>query len=555
MTLRSKMVASISAFCLVLALLIIGVWAAQSVKIEMGGSLTFDANDVNVKIEGSITGTSEPQTLDTLIFSANDGESSGDVETWKNKALTFGRNDDEVFDIVIAIKITNLSKENAVNVKILDNYQTIENVDKTITRDDGQYTAGSTYALPKSTTESESTTTFKITFSVADKNQPVSGVQFGYTIDLSDESYVAPDPVVSNNESLGTIEYTINDIDKTIDVVAKPKEGCLLLGYENLETNHVEYVNSVSHQLYNFAFELNDGSLSTSLSQEKLNELQSNFLLDNATLTEVLEYKSEILSIMGSSSKYTQNDLDFAENKFDEIENGVVNLQINYEADPNYRIIFINKDNIQEVTVSDYKYTYYSDANVAFIKQYIGESQIITLPTSFEFDSKIIKVIGVERTFDSVSGDTVFADKVTEITIPDSILILDISFAVNNTLNKITIQGTKQIGEYAFTQCSNLQNVDLGDNVINIGQSAFRECSALTQITIPTSIVSIGAYAFDSCSGLANVVFEDTEGWQVSVREDFSIDVINIDSENLKNTSTTAGYLKDNYLWYFWQKV
>lgn len=82
MTLRSKMVATISAFCLILALLIIGVWAAQTVKIEMGGSLTFKADDVNVRIEGLVEGAKVNPTLSTLVYSAEKSPLPGDIETW-----------------------------------------------------------------------------------------------------------------------------------------------------------------------------------------------------------------------------------------------------------------------------------------------------------------------------------------------------------------------------------------------------------------------------------------------------------------------------------------
>ncbi len=206
MTLKSKMIATISAFCLVLAMLIIGVWAAQTVKIEMGGSLTFKADDVNVRIEGLVEGAETNPNLTTLNYSAETKPTEEELATWQNNSLTFGRTDESVNDIVITIEITNLSKENAVNIKVKDTIGSSVNVTKTVERDGELYNLGETFPLTTSTTDTESSTTFTITFSVTDKTQSVSGVKYGYIIDLSDESYVAP--VQSTNESLGDVSYS-----------------------------------------------------------------------------------------------------------------------------------------------------------------------------------------------------------------------------------------------------------------------------------------------------------------------------------------------------------
>ena len=90
----------------------------------------------------------------------------------------------------------------------------------------------------------------------------------------------------------------------------------------------------------------------------------------------------------------------------------------------------------------------------------------------------------MQKKLNDLSGDNIFKDKVTEITIPNSLLLSDLTFMGNTTLNKVTISGVKNIGWGSFMGCSNLQNVIIGDGVTTIGDSAFASCSKLTEMTI-----------------------------------------------------------------------
>jgi hypothetical protein len=83
-------------------------------------------------------------------------------------------------------------------------------------------------------------------------------------------------------------------------------------------------------------------------------------------------------------------------------------------------------------------------------------------------------------------GDGAFSDctNLTSVTIPDS---------------------ATSIGEDAFGSCTGLTSVTIGKNVTNIGERAFYACTSLTSITIPDSVTSIGGSAFSGCSSLTNV--------------------------------------------------
>ena len=101
MSLKAKLVTSISAFCLVLALLIVGVLAVPSATINMGGTITFSATDVNATVSITVTGTTEEaQPSQTYTFNAEQGKTT---EEWINQNWTY----DADRQITITITVTN----------------------------------------------------------------------------------------------------------------------------------------------------------------------------------------------------------------------------------------------------------------------------------------------------------------------------------------------------------------------------------------------------------------------------------------------------------------
>ncbi|MBR0224375.1 MAG: leucine-rich repeat domain-containing protein, partial [Bacteroidales bacterium] len=65
--------------------------------------------------------------------------------------------------------------------------------------------------------------------------------------------------------------------------------------------------------------------------------------------------------------------------------------------------------------------------------------------------------------------------------------------------------GVTSIGNFAFYECNDLENVTIPNSVTSIGSSAFSYCYALTDLTIPNSVISIGNYAFAWTDSLTSV--------------------------------------------------
>ena len=62
------------------------------------------------------------------------------------------------------------------------------------------------------------------------------------------------------------------------------------------------------------------------------------------------------------------------------------------------------------------------------------------------------------------------------------------------------------VGSEAFSGCSSLKTVTLGDSIGSLGDKAFYQCTSLQEIVIPDSVKSVGSYCFSGCSAMKSAV-------------------------------------------------
>lgn len=65
------------------------------------------------------------------------------------------------------------------------------------------------------------------------------------------------------------------------------------------------------------------------------------------------------------------------------------------------------------------------------------------------------------------------------------------------------------IGENAFVHCLALKDFNLPTSLLKIGQGAFQSCTSITRLYIPKMVVSIGKAAFSECENLSKLIFDE----------------------------------------------
>ena len=77
---------------------------------------------------------------------------------------------------------------------------------------------------------------------------------------------------------------------------------------------------------------------------------------------------------------------------------------------------------------------------------------------------------------------------------------------VANIIKKISVpKGVTSIGDYAFSNLVELEEVILPEGVNNLGKNAFSNCEKLNKVTLPDSIEKIGFQAFSNCIQLSEI--------------------------------------------------
>lgn len=109
-------------------------------------------------------------------------------------------------------------------------------------------------------------------------------------------------------------------------------------------------------------------------------------------------------------------------------------------------------------------------------------------------------------------GDYAFSNcrNLTEVELNSSVLTSIGDYAFQNAAALQTVSGSGAaavtvIGSYAFDNCSVLTDIDVFSGLERIGAYAFSDCSALTEVTLPDSVTAMGHGAFCDCDGLTTV--------------------------------------------------
>ena len=480
MSLKMKLTASISAFFLVVGLMLIGIMAVNQATVNMGGSINFTATDVYARVTGSIVNdTSSPSNLD-VTYSAD--ETTGDPTVWNDLSLAF---DSQATPIEVTITVENLSAQNTLRVNLNDTLSsTVGNLEKVVKNDGGDYTNQTDITLQPNGQENDSTT-FTITMSVIDKNTSLTA-DFDYELNLFDQYYVEPQTYeyfTFTENGDGTVELTgfVEEKAPSTDIVIPES---------------VSYVDGV--WMDGDTYTVTDILSATSY---------SNGVFYHSGITSI-----EFPSTLETIGNYAFRDCSGLTGALD-LSNCTSLTSIGNQAfhDCSGLTGALDLSNCTNLT---------SIGGVAF--QNCSGLTSITLPSSltsiggkaFRNCSGLTGALDLSNFTNLASiGNYAFewCSGLTSITLPSCLTSIGMgAFDGCSGLTSITLpSGLTSIGESTFQDCSGLTEVDLSNctSLTSIGEQAFADCSGLTELDLSncTNLTSIESYAFDSCSRLTSI--------------------------------------------------
>ncbi len=455
--LKKKLFIAISTMCLLISMILVGVWAVKSVDIQMGGSVDFVAAGISATIsEGELSSTGsfvDPNDFGNkfkeiiITPSTNPQDLEYEYSSWKDLKLSFNEEGD---DVTITFTITNTSQVSTefLRVDVGISATTIKNATAVINSSSAFLNSNGDYQQ------------FVITFKVIDKTANASLSGFKINFNMAYEKPLA----VNADGSSADFNFTLgNEKNATLEKSNSETATSLVVpGAIQTPDNSIYKVTSMA-----------DGDSSSGVFYSTKSTLQSVSL--PATMTDIGENAfsgcSKLSSINIPSSINSIKKNAFSGCKILTsiyIPSSVKN--IDYSA-------FYGCNGLVSIAV-DSGNPVYDSRNFCNAIIGINTNELIIGCKTTKIPSSVISIGNCA--FDGCSG-------LTSIIIPSSVT---------------------RIGYYSFSGCTSLQNVEIPLSVNQIGNGAFAYCRALTSITIPANVNEIGVSAFSSCSSLATVIIE-----------------------------------------------
>ncbi len=186
MSLKIKLITSISAFFLVLSLLVTGVFAAQNLAFSFGGTINFEGINGNIDalITAEVTGTATPITLDDISIEQGDTEVTV-PESWQNINFNFDENGSS---ILFTITIQNRREDRGLNAILsVSGLATTSNNETNVYGGfDSSYKSSTEVSI--SPNQSKSVSIYMI---LSSRFAPVDNVDVSFTILFSDTDHLA----------------------------------------------------------------------------------------------------------------------------------------------------------------------------------------------------------------------------------------------------------------------------------------------------------------------------------------------------------------------------
>ncbi len=145
------------------------------------------------------------------------------------------------------------------------------------------------------------------------------------------------------------------------------------------------------------------------------------------------------------------------------------------------------------MTSGDYTYVVLED-NTAKITKYNGTEEVIELDIPSSFDDVTVTVIGAE----AFAG----VQTIKVVNFPETLIKIEENAFKGSSIKKAFMHicsELTEIGAYAFSECPNLIQADMGRNLQILGERAYASSTNLKVVNFRGNTPTIDMFAFDAC--------------------------------------------------------
>ena len=565
-SLKVKLTSALIMVFVAIAMLIVGIYAAQTQTITMQGSVNFEIDDKCLYVQDvrmQEDNNTEPYSLKEqgrFMPGYVNGNFNMNLGTFTNTYGSFAW----YFDIIntmdetsgetfaYTVKANTTQSGVTVGVSILDNNNSsIEQIPQGTVKP-SQITQDTTLSASVKVTISAATGTqvdlSQITVTI---NQYVPKVYSDYSFTVDEETKTATLTKYSGTDSVVVIPSTIS----------RREDGVFTDGSDYVVTAIADASSSSNSAFYGVRATMTEVHLPNTLTRIGDNAFYNCSSLESVTIP-------DSVTSIGSSAFYNCSSLtninipdgvtSIGDNTFNRCSSLTGDLVIPDSVTSIGYNAFYNCSSLESVTIPDGvtsigSSAFYNCSSLTSINIPDGVTSIGRY--AFSGCSNLTSVT-IPDNVTSI-GDGVFNDcsSLTSVTIPDNVTSIgDDAFFRCSSLTSVTIpDNVTSIGDDAFSRCSSLTSVDMSGcaNLTSIGSYAFNYCSNLTSVTIPDSVTSIGDGAFSNCTSLTSVTFNTSYTWEIAYFSNFSSIEATLTSEQVKVNALE--YLKNTYYNCYWR--
>ena len=558
---KLKLLASLSTFCLAIAVLCFGVFAAIKVTYSVSGTISYEVNDAYVEMDTVVyAGTSAVKSNGVVdnIKTLLSGSTSGleDYETEVDFAYSsVTETEEEVthpvtglelegyYTYYLVTSITNLSEKNVyaqaitptlpTNIYMVDSgIQTtiakdetkkiiialaVEDYTQSISLSDGAFTVGvEVNVWGEEITSGEELLTTNVTYTLSDDDSY-------YTIEQNENStgnitgiptFIDQVPVTTVGDFADNEDITGIQLPLTVNTfVENAFNYCINLSLVNVP----EGVTELSTSCFYCCGKIREITLPSTL--EVIGDCALG--MEEYSAEEGEEWGLTSLEIPNTVTTIGCQAISWQQLTTITIPANVEVLDSTFENSTTLEeVIFANNSKLKTMLCTFSGCTSLESITIpSRVESISGDtlSECINLTSITVEEGNEVYTSrdnsGVEKNcIIDIEGQTIISGCQTTVIPTDGSVtkIGDYAFRGQDDLTQIEIPNTiEEIAEYAFSACESLARVTFAENsqLTTIGERAFVYCSSLAEVTIPSSVTSIGESAFCDCDNLSSITF------------------------------------------------